>query len=87
MSGTATLITTVVGISILLFFVAVVLVAFGYWMGRNSMERPFRSLHNPARAKPTAPIDEPAGDLFNDAAWGTPGTDDTTRIPTIGGER
>lgn len=85
MGSTTILIATVVGITVLLFFVAAALVAFGYWMGRNSTERPFRSLNNPAAAKDRPPIDEPEGDLFNDAAWGSPGTDENQRIPTIGG--
>lgn len=51
------------------------LMAAGYWAGRNSAERPFRS---PENAKPglppelnRKPIPDPeTGDVFNDAAFG-----------------
>ena len=56
--------------------VAVGLIWFGYWMGRNSSDKPVRSHHNPSKTQSyeyMAPIDEPEGDLFNDAAYGTEG--------------
>ena len=41
---------------------------FGYWMGRNSSDKPLRSEENPAKTpKNVMPIDEPEEDVFNDA--------------------
>ena len=65
---------------------AVALVVIGYWMGRNTTERPFRSVQNPRyhstlKFKGRPPIPEPDEDLFNDAAYGAPEKDG---IPTIG---
>ena len=79
-----TLVTTIVGLTILVFAVTGVLIGFGYWMGRNSAERPFRSQANPGpMPKDRPPIDDPAGDLFNEAAYGY-GDEDAKAIPTIG---
>jgi len=61
------------GLFVLGALVCMAMVAFGYWMGRNSAEQPIRSIHNPKKTDVTeyvAPIDEPEGDLFNDAAHG-----------------
>lgn len=65
--------------------IAAALIWFGYWMGRNSAEKPLRSLGNPPmRPKKIKPaIPEPHGDLFQDAAFGYPG-EDGPGIPTIG---
>lgn len=56
--------------------------AAGYWAGRNSIERPFRSAKNPGR--PSRPNHEPqgepeTGDFYQDAAFG----EDKAPVPTI----
>ena len=51
-------------------------IALGYWMGRNSTDRPVRSPNNPGKKGRKAPIPEPAGDIFNTAAFGEPGEGD-----------
>jgi hypothetical protein len=61
---------------------AVALVVIGYWMGRNTTERPFRSQMNPKKAlrlRTNAPKPEPDGDLFQDAAYGVPTYDPSKR--------
>jgi hypothetical protein len=54
---------------------AALLMATGYWAGRNSAERPFRSPENVKPGLPPElnrkPIPDPeTGDVFNDAAFG-----------------
>ena len=50
----------------------------GYWMGRNSAERPFLSEAQP-RHTDQGPTDESQVDVFRDAMQGA----DDKRIPTI----
>jgi len=53
---------------------AAFLIWFGYWMGRNSADKPLRSPYNPAKTPDDQdPIDDQESDLFNDAAFGRPG--------------
>ena len=67
------------------FAIGAVLIGFGYWMGRNSAEKPLRSVNNPPRlSKYTEAVLEPEGDLFNDAAFGPPGENEPG-IPTMAG--
>jgi len=55
----------------------------GYWMGRNSTDRPVRSLENPKKTNQNqAAIDEPTYDLFQEAAYGPPGSNEPDK-PTI----
>lgn len=55
----------------------------GYWAGRNSSERPFRSESNPRAPRPEAKkeaIPEPeGGDFYQDAAFG----DEKGPVPTM----
>lgn len=84
---TFTMITTIVALSILVSAVSVALIGLGYWMGRNSAEKPFRSMANPGPApRDRAPVDEPPGDLFNDAAYGF-GDEGVKAVPTMGGRQ
>ena len=56
--------------------------AAGYWAGRNSIERPFRSSKNPAatgKANREAQGEPETGDFYQDAAFG----DDNSPVPTI----
>ena len=56
--------------------------AAGYWAGRNSIERPFRSHGNPGKPSDSnrKPQGEPEeGDFYQDAAFG----DDNSPVPTI----
>jgi len=56
--------------------------AAGYWAGRNSIERPFRSGQNPAapgKANREAQGEPETGDFYQDAAFG----DDNSPVPTI----
>lgn len=72
------MVATVLGMGI-----AMLLIWFGYWMGRNSQDLPVRSSQNPRRVlklRPTPPKPEPEGDIFNDAAFGFPEKDG---IPTM----
>lgn len=56
------------------------LVFIGYWMGRNSIDRPLRSEYNPGTTKRIPAEDEVAGDVFTDAM----AQDEVeTRTPTI----
>jgi hypothetical protein len=58
--------------------------AAGYWAGRNSAERPFRSEKNPKPIRPIEPkqaTPEPeGGDFYQDAAFGG---DEKAPVPTI----
>jgi len=63
--------------------IAVCLIWFGYWMGRNSTDKPVRSIYNPAKARREPAIDEPQGDIFNDAAYGLAEGEREPGIPTI----
>ena len=81
------------GFSIIMLFVAWVFggvivaasMAAGYWAGRNSAERPFRSEKNPRATRPEASrpaTPEPEdGDVYQDAAFG----EDKGPVPTIMG--
>jgi len=56
--------------------------AAGYWAGRNSAERPFRSKENQKEAAtPNRKAQgEPEGDFYSEAAFG----EDTAPVSTIG---
>ena len=56
--------------------------AAGYWAGRNSAERPFRSSENKKEAAtPNRKAQgEPEGDFYSEAAFG----EDTAPVSTIG---
>ena len=70
------------------FAIGALLIGFGYWMGRNSAEKPLRSVNNPStwKIQNVSPTPEPEGDLFNEAAFGSP-NETTPGIPTMGGNR
>lgn len=58
---------------------SVVYLYIGYWMGRNSAERPFNASE---KEKPFNPgsTDEPEGDYFRDEL---PGHESPERVPTV----
>jgi len=68
----------ITGIALIIAFVLVILYV-GYWMGRNSAERPFNASE---KAKPFDPgsTEEPEGDYFLDEL---PGHETPGRIPTV----
>jgi hypothetical protein len=55
-------------------------VLLGYWMGRNSIERPMRSVNNPAANSQGPSVDDMSEDVFI-AAMTEP---DDNRRPTLG---
>jgi len=58
----------------------------GYWMGRNSQDKPVRSqLNPPKRPLRRKPIDEPEGDPYVEAMTAPP--TDEGRVPTLPDER
>ena len=73
----------IVFISVILAMLAAAgLIVVGYWMGRNTTERPFRSDRNLKRRlgrKPAEP--DPEGDLFQEAVYG--GYDPSKKEPGI----
>ena len=65
--------------AVILFFFGLIT---GYWMGRNSAERPFIQ-KTVAPKKSQGPTTEPEhGDIFKEALT-EPDTDDADRIPTM----
>lgn len=50
--------------------ISILSVCLGYWMGRNSQDLPMRSPNNPGKPKHANPVDEPEGDLFEEAMRG-----------------
>ena len=63
---------------------AVACVRFGYWMGRNSSDQPYRNDFNPppSEAKGYAPVeDEVPGDVFDEAMRDLDAEE--VRIPTV----
>ena len=59
--------------------VLVVGLLIGYWMGRNSAERPFRSIEAPKK-RDQGSTEDPGGDLFMEALQDD--EDEKKRIPT-----
>lgn len=60
--------------------VSLVFLYIGYWMGRNSAERPFNASEKPEEFEP-GPTDEPEGDYIMDELRDYEGV--SVRIPTI----
>ena len=67
--------------AVLGILVSVGCLALGYWMGRNSIDRPMRSVYNPGKMDQGSALDDSAGDPFAEAMMDRSVDDD--RISTI----
>ena len=76
---------TPIGLALL---IAVIFLLIGYWMGRNSAERPFRSVEGqdtPLDNTPPEDLRDGEGGYIEDAIYDPDEVEEDDRIETIGG--